>query len=370
MQMNNFIRPYNFSPGPACMPVEVLQQIQDEFLNYNGMGISVMELSHRKKEYAEMMEKIEIDTKKLLDIPENYKVFFLQGGATLQFASIPLNLLGKKKTANYLTTGYWTMLAIEEAKRFFEPVDVWPSAKPMWVRYPSVDEWKMDKNGAYFHYCSNETVQGVEMLDFPFEEIPEEMPVVCDMSSSICATEFDMEKYGLVYAHAQKNIGPSGVTLTIVRDDLIGNEWENTPSMCSYKSFANCAHAIYNTPATFSIYACGLNIEYMLKKGVKWYHEETNRKSKLLYDVIDSSQGFYGNRVMKEFRSRINIPFRVQDNDELEKKFIAEAAKDGIIGTEGHRTTQGLRASLYTGMPLEGVEKLAEFMKKFYQENQ
>eukprot|EP01017_Pseudomicrothorax_dubius_P045115 TRINITY_DN7748_c0_g1_i1.p1 TRINITY_DN7748_c0_g1~~TRINITY_DN7748_c0_g1_i1.p1 ORF type:complete len:383 (-),score=112.95 TRINITY_DN7748_c0_g1_i1:87-1235(-) len=359
---------YSFSAGPSIMPREVLRKAQAEFLDWHGTGVSVLEMSHRSKEWDSIQAKAEEDLRKLLNIPKNYKVLFLQGGATLQFACIPLNLLHGKKTANYLVSGSWSVKAREEAQKYCTPNDVIPVVKgKKFLGVPDQSTWNLAPESAYFYYCDNETVDGVE-----FQYVPEvkDQILVCDMSSNFCSRPVDVTKYGLIYAGAQKNIGPAGVTVVIVREDLlVGEVPPFTPTMCNLKVQAD-NNSLYNTGPTYGIYLCGLYFEYLLEKGgLEFWAKQSEEKSKLLYDVIDGSNGFYSNNIDKAFRSRMNVVFRIKDNEDLENQFVAEAKKIGLVELKGHRMVGGCRASIYNGMPMEGVIKLRDFMLAFQQKH-
>lgn len=360
-------RVYNFSAGPCCLPPQVMKKAQEEILNWHGSGVSVMEMSHRSKEFKSIIEKAENDLRKLLNIPDNFKVLFLQGGASLQFAAICMNLLKDNKKTNYLVTGSWSKNAMKEGKKFGEVTEVIEPLKE-YTGCPDFSEWKVDKDARYFHYCENETIYGVEFNNFPFEELKDQL-LVCDMSSNFCTRPIDFNKYGVIYAGAQKNVGPAGVCITIIREDLVGNVIKETPEVCNWETHLKAPGNCYNTPCCWSIYMCGLNIEFMLEKGLDKIEEEANKKSGMLYDYIESTDGYYTNPVDPKFRSRVNVPFRVKKDEDLEKKFLEEAAKEGMIELKGHRTVGGCRASLYNAMPIEGVETLVNFMKKFREAN-
>lgn len=355
---------WNFSAGPSIIPREVLKIAQKEFLNYRGTDSNILEISHRSKEYEEINNNAEKNLRKILNIPKNYKVLLMQGGATFQFSAIPMNLLKGKKTANYLVTGNWSQKSYEEARKYCKPHLVVPfNKKTKFVTIPNQEKWNVDKEGAYFYYCANETIHGVEFHYVP--DVSEHNQIlVCDSSSNFCSKPIDVSKFGLIYAGAQKNIGPSGITVVIVREDLIGKIWEKAPIMSDYKIFAE-NKSLYNTPPSFSVYIMNLYFEYLLKKGGVEYFEELNiKKSSLIYDLIDASD-FYVNPVEKEFRSRMNIPFIIPKDKKLENKFIDEAKKAGLLELKGHKSVGGCRASIYNGMPLKGVEKLASFMEQF-----
>lgn len=354
----------NFSAGPSQLPREILIKAQDEMLNWKNTGSSVMEVSHRSAEFEATMKKLEEDFRKLLNIPKNYKVMFMQGGATLQFAAIPMNMLKGKKTANYLVTGAWSEKAAEEAKKYCNVNLVTPIPKPKkYQSIPSQDTWKVDQEGAYFYYCDNETIDGVE---FDFVPNVPGQTLICDMSSNFGTKPIDFTKFGVVYGGAQKNLGPAGIAIVIVREDLIDkNVMPITPIMCNWKVALDNG-SMYNTPPTFVLYMIDLNIQYMLSKGgMDYYTKFTADKAKLIYDAIDGSKGFYINPVAKNARSKINLVFRIRNDEKLENEFAAEAKKLGMIELKGHRSVGGMRASLYNGMPLESVVKLRDLMIAF-----
>ena len=356
-------RVYNFSAGPACLPVEVLQKAQEQMLDYQGTGMSVMEMSHRSKAYEEIIGAAESNLRKLMNIPENYKVLFLQGGASLQFAMVPMNLLSKHKKAHYVNTGLWSKKAIKEAKRFGE-VNVAASSEDQTFSYiPKLSADIFTPDADYVHITTNNTIYGTK-----FKEIPETngIPLVTDMSSCILSEEVDVSKYGIIYAGAQKNIGPAGLTIVIIRDDLIGNVAE-IPTMLDYKTHAD-AGSMFNTPPTYAIYIAGLVFEWLLELGGLGEIQKVNeRKAAILYDYLDNS-GFYKGTARKEDRSLMNVPFVIGD-PEMEKKFVAEATAAGFVNLKGHRTVGGMRASIYNAMPVEGIEKLTAFMEAFKKNN-
>jgi phosphoserine aminotransferase len=354
------MRIYNFSAGPAVLPGEVLAQARDEMLDWHGSGMSVMEMSHRGKEFISIAENAEKDLRELLAIPANYKVLFLQGGATAQFAMIPMNLLRGKSTADYIHTGEWAKKAIGEATKFCA-VNVAASSEDKSFTYaPRQAAWKLDPEAAYVHYTGNETIGGVE-----FQWIPRtgDVPLVCDLSSSLLSRPLDVSQFGLIYAGAQKNIGPAGLTIVIVREDLIGHAAPGTPSMLDYKIQAD-NDSMYNTPPTYAIYIAGLVFQWLQKKGGLAGMEKINvAKAGLLYDLLDAS-GFYRSPVARDDRSRMNVPFTLRDAA-LDDEFLKQAAKVGLIQLKGHRSVGGMRASLYNAMPMEGVKALVEHMREF-----
>jgi phosphoserine aminotransferase len=359
-------RIFNFSAGPCVLPKEILLTAQAELLNWHGSGVSVMEMSHRSKEFISIAQQTEKDFRDLMGVPKNFKIFFTAGGATGQFSAIPYNLLNGKTNVNYITTGAWSEGAIKEAKKIATTVtEAWGDSGKNYNKVPEPSTWTIDKESAYFHYCDNETIHGVEFNNFPFEKV-EGMTLVCDMSSNMCSRPVDWDKYGLVYAGAQKNIGPAGINFTIIREDLIGNQRADTPIIMDYKTIAGAPNQMHNTPSCFAIYMAGLNLAHMNKMGgLPHYTELAAKRSSTLYNFIDNSDGYYTNPVAVSDRSRMNIPFRVKCDPKLEDKFLAEAQVEGFIELKGHRSVGGCRASCYNAMPLEGVEALVEFMKKF-----
>jgi|Transcript_6311 phosphoserine aminotransferase len=364
---------YNFSAGPCCLPKEVLREAQADLVDYKGTGVSVMEMSHRSKTFTGIADKAREDVRRLLSVPDNFTIFMFQGGASLQFAAICYNLLedGERQSANYLTTGTWSQGAIDEARKYCNPNEVANNKPSGYTTIAEPADWNIDASAKFFHYCDNETIQGFEFGDgFPFDRVPEGQTLVCDMSSNFLSREVDWSKYGVVYAGAQKNVGPAGATIVIVRNDLIAGHRSDTPLLCDWETFSKAANTFHNTPACFPIYVCGLNLAYMIEQGgVPAMKAKAIERSSLLYDFIDNSDGYYVNRVEGRFRSRINIPFRVCSNDELEAKFLAEAAKVNLIDLKGHRSVGGIRASLYNAMPVEGVHALIAFMGTFKENN-
>ena len=357
-------RIFNFSAGPAVLPAEVLKQARNEILNWHDSGMSIMEMSHRGKEFTSVVQKTEADLRKLASIPENYKVLFLSGGATSQFSMVPMNLLRKKKNADYINTGMWSKKAIKEAQRYCH-VNIAASSEDSGYTYaPTQDQWTPDQNAAYVHYTPNETIGGVEfnwVPDLTYSE--NNIPLVADMSSSILSRPLDVTKYGLIYAGAQKNIGPAGLTIVIVREDLLGETIQNTPSVFNYKIHADNS-SMYNTPPTYAIYITGLVLEWLNKKGGLEEIEKINiSKAALLYNVIDTTD-FYHCSVAKSDRSRMNVPFTLKNTD-LDAEFLKQAQDRGLTQLRGHRAVGGMRASIYNAMPIEGVLTLVSFMKEF-----
>ena len=356
-------RVYNFSAGPAALPEEVLKQAQEEMLDWQGAGMSVMEMSHRGKAYMSIAAKAEADLREIMSIPDNYKVLFLQGGASSQFAMVPINLLRGNKQADYVFTGQWSKKAIAEAKRFCDVNIVSSTEESKFTTVHEQNTWNTNSDAAYLHFTPNETIVGVE---FPF--LPEtDVPLVADMSSTILSREIDVSKYGVIYAGAQKNIGPAGLTIVIVRDDLIGQAVDTMPAMMDYKTFAD-NDSMYNTPPTFSWYLAGLVFQWIKDKGGLSAMAEINeRKAAKLYAAIDDSD-FYSNPVDVPCRSWMNVPFILADSD-LDAKFLEQAEKVNLTTLKGHRSVGGMRASIYNAMPEAGVDALIDFMKDFEKNN-
>ncbi len=354
------MRVYNFAAGPAALPLEVLEQAREEMTDWNGAGMSVMEVSHRSKAFVAVAREAEADLRELLGVPAGYRVLFLQGGATGQFAAIPLNLSREGEVADYVNTGQWSAKAIGEARRYLG-VNVAADEKPSnYSTVPAPGALRLTRGAAYVHYTPNETIGGVE---FPYVPETGDVPLVADMSSTILSRRIDVAKFGLIYAGAQKNIGPSGITVVIVRDDLLGRARAQTPSVVDYKAMAD-ADSMLNTPPTFGWYIAGLVFRWLKRQGGLQAIEARNRaKAERLYGAIDASP-FYANPVDPGCRSWMNVPFTLA-RPELEKTFLAEAAAAGLANLEGHRSVGGMRASIYNAMPLEGVEALVAFMAEF-----
>ncbi|MGB0732708.1 MAG: 3-phosphoserine/phosphohydroxythreonine transaminase [Pontibacterium sp.] len=353
-------RKHNFSAGPAALPTSVLEKVQSELLDWQGKGLSVMEMSHRSKEYVSIAETAEAKLRTLLSIPDNYKVLFLQGGATAQFGMIPLNLLGNKTKADYIHTGAWSGKAIKEAKRFCEVNIAGTSEASNFTTAPKQSELNLVPEAAYVHYASNETIGGVE-----FDYIPEtgDVPLVVDMSSTILSRPIDVTRFGMIYAGAQKNIGPAGLTLVIIREDLLGRFNPAAPSMCDYKLHAD-ADSMLNTPPTFGWYLAGEVFAWLENLGGLTAMAQINeRKAKKLYDYIDSSS-FYSNPVEPRVRSWMNVPFILAD-DSLDKAFLTQADEAGLLNLKGHRSVGGMRASIYNAVEESSVDALIAFMDAF-----
>ena len=353
-------RVFNFGAGPATLPEPVLKQAAEELLDWHGSGMSVMEMSHRGKAFIGIHAQAEADLRELLAVPKNYKVLFLHGGAAAQFAFVPMNLLRGRASAAYVNTGHWSARAITEARRYCK-VGIAASSEDASFSYaPKQDKWTLDPAAAYVHYTSNETIGGVE-----FHWIPDTggIPLVADASSHILSRPLDVSRFGLIYAGAQKNIGPAGMAIVIVRDDLIGQAAPGTPSIFDYKVQAE-ADSMHNTPPTYAIYLAGLVFQWLKKLGGLAKMEEINvAKAKLVYDYLDETE-FYHSPVGREDRSRMNIPFTLR-NDKLDEGFLKQAKSHGLCELKGHRSVGGMRASIYNAMPAEGVTSLVEFMKEF-----
>jgi phosphoserine aminotransferase len=353
-------RIFNFGAGPAAMPVEVLEKAKWELVNWHDAGMSVMEMSHRGKEFVAIAAEAEADLRTLAGIPANYKVLFLQGGASMQFSGVPMNLLRGKTRADFVHTGEWSKKAIAEMKKFGEAHVAATAEDRNFTYVPKQSAWKLTKDAAYVHICSNETIGGVEYHWTPDTGA---VPLVADMSSHILSRPLDVSKYGLIYAGAQKNIGPAGLVLVIVREDLIGAAMAHTPTVLDYAKMAE-ADSMVNTPPTFSVYLAGLTFKWLLERGGLAAVEKVNvAKAKLLYGYIDS-QDFYSNPVAKEDRSRMNVPFTLRDS-KFDAPFLEQAEARGLSQLKGHRSVGGMRASIYNAMPLDGVEALVEFMEEF-----
>ena len=358
-------RVWNFSAGPAALPEEVLRQAQEELLDWHGVGCSVMEMSHRGKEFTGIIEQAEADLRELLGIPANYKVLFLQGGATQQFAQIPMNLLAGR-SADYIVTGSWSKKAFKEAQRIGTVRCAATTEESQFTRLPTAEEIKLDPFAAYLHVCTNETIHGIEI---PAERIADTgVPLVADMSSHILSRPVPVEKFGLIYAGAQKNIGPSGLTLVILREELLGMAPLNTPTVMDYAVMA-ANGSMLNTPPTYGIYIAGLVFQWLKRQGGMAGIEAVNKaKAQALYDCIDGSGGFYRNPVDPDCRSRMNVPFTLA-NAELDAVFLAESKAAGLVSLKGHKSVGGMRASIYNAVSLEGVRVLVDFMNDFAKRN-
>lgn len=357
-------RVYNFSAGPAVLPEEVLQEAADEMLDYRGCGMSVMEMSHRSKVYDNIIKEAEADLRDLMNIPDNYKVLFLQGGASQQFAAIPMNLMKNKKAA-YIVTGQWAKKAYQEAKMYGDAVEVASSADKTFSYIPDCSDLDIPEDADYVYICENNTIYGTK-----FKELPNTKghTLVADVSSCFLSEPVDVTKYGVIYGGVQKNVGPAGVVIVIIREDLITDDvLPGTPTMLKYKTQAD-ADSLYNTPPCYGIYICGKVFKWLKKMGgLEVMKQRNEEKAKILYDFLDQSKLFKGTVVPKD-RSLMNVPFVTGDAD-LDAKFVKEATEVGFVNLKGHRTVGGMRASIYNAMPKEGVEKLVAFMKKFEEEN-
>ena len=357
-------RVYNFSAGPSMLPEEVLKTAAAEMLEYGETGQSVMEMSHRSKEYQAIFDQTVADLREIMNIPDDYEVLFLQGGASTQFAMVPLNLMTKNGKADYIITGQWANKAYKEAARYGKARAVVSSADKTYSYIPKTKREDFDPEADYVHICMNNTIYGTK-----YHELPDtgDIPLVADISSCILSEPIDVTKFGVLYAGAQKNVAPAGVTIVIIRKDLIGNAMDITPTMLNYATHADNG-SMFNTPPCYAIYIAGLTFKWIKKMGGLAEMKKINdKKAKILYDFLDSSKLFKGT-VVPEDRSIMNVPF-VTGNDELDAKFVSEAKKAGFVNIKGHRTVGGMRASIYNAMPVEGVESLVKFMKKFEEEN-
>ena len=353
-------RAHNFCAGPAALPQAVLEQAQSELLNWQSLGISVMETSHRNPEFMAVAQEAEQDLRDLMAIPDNYRVLFMQGGATAQFAMVPLNLMGSKGKADYINTGHWSTKAIKEGRRFGHINVAASSEDSQFMTVPDRDSWKLDPGAAYVHYTPNETIGGLE-----FDDIPDvgDVPLVADMSSNILSRPMDVSRFGVIYAGAQKNIGPAGLTLVIIRDDLLGQAVDACPTLMNYQNVAD-NDSMLNTPPTFGIYLAGLVFKWLKAQGgVEAMAEINQRKAQKLYDAIDNS-AFYSNPVDPRYRSIMNVPFRLAD-DRLNAEFLSQAKSRQLLNLKGHRVVGGMRASIYNAVREESVDALLSFMADF-----
>ncbi|MDG2221354.1 MAG: 3-phosphoserine/phosphohydroxythreonine transaminase [Rubripirellula sp.] len=361
-------RVFNFSAGPAALPLSVLQQVQEELLCFPGAGASVMEVSHRGKAFVDIIEDAESTLRSLLNLSDDYALLFLQGGAALQFSMIPANLLRDSgKTAQYLLTGSWGKKAVAEAKKEGDVEVLYDAKDSNYDHVPSPSDYQVSDSAAYLYYCSNETIQGVQFASEP--ECPDSVPLVSDASSDFLCRPLPMDKYGLLYACAQKNAGPAGVTVAIVRRDLLERGSEQLPGYLQYRNHA-AGGSMWNTPPTFPVYVLGKVARWLADDigGLEAMEKQNQEKSKLLYDVLDSHSDFYHGHAKPEARSLMNVTFTLP-NDELQAKFLAEAAENNLANMKGHRSVGGIRASIYNAMPIEGPRTLAEFMKDFALKN-
>ena len=357
-------RVYNFSAGPSMLPEDVLKKCAAEMLEYGTSGQSVMEMSHRSKEYQAIIDKTEADLRELMNIPDDYAVLFLQGGASSQFAMLPLNLMNKNKKADFVVTGQWAKKAYQEAARYGEAQVIASSADKTFSYIPKLDKSTFTPDADYFHICMNNTIYGTK-----WNTLPEtgNVPLVADISSCMLSEPLDVKKFGVLYGGAQKNVAPAGLTIVIIRKDLIGNAMDITPTMFNYSTHYENG-SMFNTPPCYTIYVAGLVLEWIKERGGLSAMQEYNvKKAKLLYDFLDNSKLFKGT-VVPEDRSLMNVPF-ITGNDELDAKFVAESKAAGFVNLKGHRSVGGMRASIYNAMPIEGVEKLVDFMGKFEKEN-
>lgn len=360
-------RVYNFSSGPAVLPLPVLERVQSELLALPGVGSSILEISHRSPAFSKILASAESGLRQLLAIPDNFKVLFLQGGSRLQFSMIPMNLLrGTGQTAEYVVAGSWGKSALAEAEKEGETRVVWDGKGTNYDRMPAADDLQCSADAAYVHITSNETIQGIQFADTP-DVGP--APLVCDCSSDFLSRPIDVSRYGMIYACAQKNAGPAGVTVVILRDDLLARSQDPLPGYLNYKAHVE-AGSLYNTPCTFAIYILDLIVQWLRDEigGLEAIARLNEQKAQLLYDAIDQSEGFYRPHAQREHRSRMNVTFRLAD-EETEKKFVAGAERRGLTDLKGHRSVGGMRASIYNAMPIEGVRELRDYMEEFRDTN-
>ena len=358
-------RVYNFSAGPSMLPLEVLEQAAAEMLDYKGSGQSVMEMSHRSKEYQAIIDEAEADLRDLMNIPDNYKVLFLQGGASSQFAMLPLNLLNKSGKADFVVTGQWAKKAYKEAARYGEAKVVASSEDKTFSYIPKLDPKDFTPDADYFHICMNNTIYGTKYYELPDTG---NVPLVADISSCMLSEPVDVKRFGVLYGGAQKNVAPAGLTIVIIREDLIGNPQDITPTMFNYQTHADNG-SMFNTPPCYTIYIAGKVIKWIKEKfgSLESMKAHNEKKAAILYNFLDNSKLFKGT-VVKEDRSLMNVPFVTGDAD-MDAKFVAEAKAAGFVNLKGHRSVGGMRASIYNAMPIEGVEKLVEFMAEFEKNN-
>ena len=363
--MNESYRAYNFNAGPTALPLEVLRQAQEELVNYRGTGMSVMEMSHRSAVYDQIHQEAIDMTKQLLNVPEDYHVLFLQGGASLQFGMVPLNFLSAESSASYVLSGSWSEKAYQEAQRVGQVSVAATTKEEEYKRIPQFDELKYRSDAAYVHITSNNTIFGTQWWDFPDTG---DIPLIADMSSDILSRPLDIRQFGLIYAGAQKNLGPSGVTVVIIHDGLIERGAEHIPAILQYRTHAH-KNSLYHTPPTFAIYMLGLVMKWVQAQGGVQAIEKRNReKAGLIYDVIDASDGFYRGHAEKDSRSMMNVTFRLP-SEELEKRFLEQAKDEGFVGLNGHRSVGGCRASLYNAVTMESCTALKQFMLDFQKRN-
>ena len=360
-------RVFNFSPGPATLPLPVLQEVQQNLLALPGVGASVLEISHRSKTFEEIIAQAEANIRALLNLPEEYYVLFLQGGASLQFSQVPMSFLrGTGRSADYIVTGSWAKRALAEAQREGAVRIVWDGKADNYSRVPKHGEYEIDPSAAYVHFTSNETIQGVQ---FPAEPEVGDVPLVCDASSDFLSRPIDVKRYGLIYAGAQKNVGPAGVTIVIIRQDMLEQVPDDLPTMLNYTVHVE-HRSLYNTPAVFAVYVVMLVTRWLLENigGLEQMHAINQQKAQLLYEAIDRSEGFYRGHAQPDSRSLMNATWRLP-SEELEVQFVKEAKEAGLHELKGHRSVGGIRASMYNAMPIEGVRTLVEFMEHFRQKH-
>lgn len=360
-------RVFNFSPGPATLPLPVLQEVQQNLLALPGVRASILEISHRSKTFEQIIAQAEENIRRLLNLPEEYHVLFLQGGASLQFSQVPMSFLrGSGRSADYIVTGSWAKRALAEAQREGNVRVVWEGKSDNYNRVPKPGEYQIDPNAVYVHFTSNETIQGIQ---FPSEPETGDVPLVCDASSDFLSRPIDVKRYGLIYAGAQKNVGPAGVTIVVIRQDLLEQVPDNLPTMLNYKVHAE-HRSLYNTPPVFAVYIVMLVTRWLLENvgGLEQMHAINRQKAQMLYDAIDRSEGFYRGHAQADSRSLMNVTWRLP-NEELEAEFVKQAKEAGLHELKGHRSVGGIRASIYNAMPIEGVRTLVQFMEHFRQKH-
>ncbi|MED1410866.1 MULTISPECIES: 3-phosphoserine/phosphohydroxythreonine transaminase [Bacillus] len=357
-------RVYNFSAGPSILPLPVLEKVQKELVNYNGTGMSIMEMSHRSSYFQSIIDEASSLLRELMNIPDDYEVLFLQGGASLQFSMIPLNLMSTYKRAGYVLTGSWSKKALQEAEKVGEVQIIASSEKEKFSAIPTMDVLNNDLELDYVHITTNNTIEGTKYVELPHVEM---IPLVADMSSNILSEQYDVTKFGLIYAGAQKNLGPAGLTIAIIKRDLIGRANSSCPTMLNYETYSK-NNSLYNTPPSFSIYVTKLVLEWLKEQGgVSAIEEQNRKKASLLYSFLDESQ-LFTSPVDPMYRSLMNIPFTTP-SEELNEQFLQRAKGQGLVTLKGHRSVGGMRASIYNAMPIEGVQKLVDYMKEFELEN-
>eukprot|EP00347_Sterkiella_histriomuscorum_P012186 403369566 len=369
MEVSEASEIFNFSPGPACLPKEVLKQVQDEFMSYKGYGFSIVEMASRTPEYYDMIEEANKGLRDLLNIPENYLLLWCQGGAYQQFTAVPFNL-GQSQEASYLVSGFWSEESAKEASKFLGNVhQAWtPTEEQKFVSLPQQEDISVSKDSKYLYYCDNETIHGVEFAQ-PIRKDERQVPIVCDFTSNFASRRIDWDNMDVAFAGVQKNLGPSGLCSVIINQDLIGNKRKDTPILCDWELHKNSPNNFYNTPNVFALYLTNLVIQHTKRLGVDYYDDLAKQRSSLIYDLIDNSNGFYTSKVDPKSRSRMNVSFHLKSKEE-DQRFAKLAKEEGLLWLAGHAKFGGCRASMYNAMPIEGAIKLQQFMKKFQDETE